>query len=829
MFDAGNGKDQIRSDRSRDWKIGSEILDTYKVEKILGRGGMGIVYLVRKTQDDEPFAVKTLHKHKLQKFERKRMFLQELRTWIDLPVHPNLVECCFFRTIGDRMAIFSEYVPGESLNQMIQTDLIGETEKIIDIAIQIAWGLHTAHSHGVIHQDIKPANILIHDDGTAKITDFGLSRALNDLDRKSDETTATSGSTDVTAAGMTLSYASPEQSMRGRVNFKTDMWSWGLTVLNMFTGDASWRLGVLADMVLDDCIAGKFKANAGPIPDDLVRILRRCFKNDPQERWPDMMAVSKQLIKLYEKILGNGYFRRYTDSLSHKIERTHDRILHAGNQWRDPRKDIEKILHNTGQDESLIEKIAPESRGSRYARALVDLELYETVLQLFQKHNLRNIVNSPILMARLYINKSFVHQALDDIPGALLTYDRAILILKQLDTSEMTFDDTEMLSCALQNKANLLWMNHRIDEAVSLYDEEIQVREIHIPDNFDRHWLTGRGMCQMNKGIACMSGNRFEEARRDIDASEYFFQKLADHDPEENEYKLYLATVQLNRSIISIKLDCYQEAVKYASKAIELYEDLFLKQNYYQAAGFLLSAKSNRSLSLMHLRDFDAALDTCDSELTLAAQMVREGRKEFEFNRGNALQNKAMILFFMKDAESALKCIDESLSIMSRLVSKKGREDLSANLGLIQRDRAWILRVLNQPLEALKSCQDAVRIFSHLVEKNLDPETIRDFASVYAGMGDAHHSLIQLDSAVNSYKQALVVMDMMPESQQSRFLGDRASIETGLKICERHREHSESSNITNALKTLQSEAERTGRIDLYYQYELRKRSVPGTS
>ncbi|MBN1549912.1 protein kinase, partial [bacterium] len=128
------------------WIPGKLLLGHYKIVDILGQGGMGCVYLVERhiTQGKIYCAVKTLLTGNLDNDEKQRAFIRELRTWMDLPAHPNLNACYFFRTVEDRLAIFAEYINGGSLKQWIKQKKIKQLPQIIDIAIQFAWGLHAA-------------------------------------------------------------------------------------------------------------------------------------------------------------------------------------------------------------------------------------------------------------------------------------------------------------------------------------------------------------------------------------------------------------------------------------------------------------------------------------------------------------------------------------------------------------------------------------------------------------------------------------------------------------------------------------------------------------
>ena len=312
FFETGVGLDYIipmttpppeKSFPDSPWSPGSRLLEQFSVEDFLGKGGMGTVYLVHRAPDNTPFAVKTLLKSHLREPGKYRQFLREIRIWIDLPDHPHLTSCRFVKSIDDHLAIFAEYVNGGSLKDWIAGGKITSPKPALDIALQIAWGLEAAHAQGIVHQDIKPANILITDDGIAKITDFGLSRAL-DMRDAAGESSEKPASPFISSSGMTAAYCSPEQSRKSPLNHKTDIWSYGLTVLEMFTGPAKWFLGVLAPNVLEGYLK---KAPYPPypmMPDGLAQVLFRCFENRPQDRWESMSDLSSALQEVFLRAFG---------------------------------------------------------------------------------------------------------------------------------------------------------------------------------------------------------------------------------------------------------------------------------------------------------------------------------------------------------------------------------------------------------------------------------------------------------------------------------------------------------------------------------------------
>jgi predicted Zn finger-like uncharacterized protein len=207
------------------WADGQSVLDDFVVERKLGQGGMGAVYLARSRSNGQRFAVKTVLEDRLGDPASRRHFLDELQTWIDLPEHPHLAACRFFRTVGDQVVIFAEFVEGGSLAEWIRDRKLTRLDQVLDVAIQFAWGLHAAHELGLIHQDVKPGNVLLTAEGVVRVTDFGLARARATAEASTGG--AAGHSILVSWGGMTPAYCSPEQAEGQPLSRRTDVWSWG--------------------------------------------------------------------------------------------------------------------------------------------------------------------------------------------------------------------------------------------------------------------------------------------------------------------------------------------------------------------------------------------------------------------------------------------------------------------------------------------------------------------------------------------------------------------------------------------------------------------------
>jgi serine/threonine protein kinase len=253
------------------WRTGDVIHGVYEVVGVLGKGGMGSVYHVWHRDWQSNLAVKIPHAELFAHVGGKEDFERECETWIGLGMHAHTATCHFVRRFGGVPLIFAEYVDGGSLLDWINSRRLYEggqqagLRRILDMGVQMAWGLAHAHSQRLVHRDIKPANILVTAQGVAKITDFGLARARS---RAGDTAGGVLASAYASVAGMTPAYCSPEQASRGRVSRRTDTWSWGLTMLEMFCGGLFWQRGEVAAEVLEWAVEnpGSFEGHVPPMP-----------------------------------------------------------------------------------------------------------------------------------------------------------------------------------------------------------------------------------------------------------------------------------------------------------------------------------------------------------------------------------------------------------------------------------------------------------------------------------------------------------------------------------------------------------------------------------
>jgi WD40 repeat protein/serine/threonine protein kinase len=295
------------------WQVGDVVLGLYEVKQV-HEGGMGLVYRVRHRGWDLDLAVKSPRADFFREERDKENFEREAETWVELGLHPHTVSCYYVRRIAGVPLIFAEYVPGGSLADWIRAGRLyaGTPEqalaRALDVAVQFAWGLHHAHERGFIHQDVKPANLLLTPSGTAKVTDFGLARA-----RAGTAETAVRGplhSILVSSGGMTPAYCSPEQARHEAVSRRTDIWSWAVSVLEVFTHDVTWTGGECAAEALEQYLRAEVpEARAPRMPASVADLLRRCLERRPEDRPGSMLEVAAELQDIYREVLGRTHPR----------------------------------------------------------------------------------------------------------------------------------------------------------------------------------------------------------------------------------------------------------------------------------------------------------------------------------------------------------------------------------------------------------------------------------------------------------------------------------------------------------------------------------------
>ncbi len=269
---------------------GSIFAGKYRILGELGRGGMGIVYKAEDTKLTRIVALKFLPPELSRYPEAKERFIREARAAAVLD-HPNICTVYEVEESEGITYIAMAYVEGRSLREKIGKQGF-DIDPAVEVAIQVAEGLSAAHKKGIIHRDIKSANIMIQDDGRAEIMDFGLAKVTGEsiLTREA----KTMG---------TVAYMSPEQARGEPVDGRSDIWALGVVLYEMLTGELPFRgereTSILYSIVHEEPKPlGKRKPD---IPINLIKIVERALKKDREARYSSAGEMAEELIKFRER------------------------------------------------------------------------------------------------------------------------------------------------------------------------------------------------------------------------------------------------------------------------------------------------------------------------------------------------------------------------------------------------------------------------------------------------------------------------------------------------------------------------------------------------
>jgi len=275
---------------SRKSLIGFTLADKYKIISELGRGGMGIVYRAEDIRLQRTVALKFLPPELASDEEARERFVQEARAASALD-HNNI---CTIYEIADsedeHFFIAMAYYEGQSLKEKIQQGPLDEKETI-ELVIQAALGLSKAHDQGIVHRDIKPANIIISRDGVAKILDFGIAKLTGQI-----------GLTQTGHKIGTVAYMSPEQTEGKNVDMRTDIWSLGVVLYEMLTGESPFsgeneRSMMYSILNKDPSPMRKLRPN---LPDVFEHIVATALAKKPENRYQNMEDLLDDLRSVAE-------------------------------------------------------------------------------------------------------------------------------------------------------------------------------------------------------------------------------------------------------------------------------------------------------------------------------------------------------------------------------------------------------------------------------------------------------------------------------------------------------------------------------------------------
>ncbi len=266
--------------------MGQNILH-YKIIEKLGEGGMGVVYKAEDTKLERTVAIKFLPKQITANADVRKRFEIEAKAAAALN-HPNIATIYAIEEADDEMFIVMEYIEGCDLREIVKAypEAPGAISDALSYAAQIAEGLHAAHEKGVVHRDIKSANVMLTKKGQIKITDFGLAKL-----------SCHSGVTREGTTMGTVAYMSPEQATAKPVDHRTDIWSFGVVLYELLSGQLPFQ-GEYEQAVIYLILHEKPKPLGDLRPDiplGLSNLVRKALAKDPESRFSSATELLQQL------------------------------------------------------------------------------------------------------------------------------------------------------------------------------------------------------------------------------------------------------------------------------------------------------------------------------------------------------------------------------------------------------------------------------------------------------------------------------------------------------------------------------------------------------
>jgi serine/threonine-protein kinase len=277
----------------------SQTISHYRIIRKLGAGGMGDVYLAQDSQLDRQIAIKILPERSISDEKARRRLVQEARAAAKLD-HPNI---CAIHEVGEDSGncyIAMQYIEGETLAEKIRNGALA-FEQALDISIQISDALREAHSHGIVHRDIKPQNIIVTPRGLVKVLDFGLAKLVQETSSESGAETASMMTAPGSIVG-TLAYMSPEQLRAEVVDQRTDIFSLGAVIYEMLSGRGPFRADTAPEtaahvLMKDPPALGQL---ALEIPDAFPGIVERALAKKREDRYQTANDLLDDLLELKE-------------------------------------------------------------------------------------------------------------------------------------------------------------------------------------------------------------------------------------------------------------------------------------------------------------------------------------------------------------------------------------------------------------------------------------------------------------------------------------------------------------------------------------------------
>src|SRR5687767_6634282 len=261
---------------------GTVLNERYRITGLLGRGGMGEVYKAEDLKLNQTVALKFLPDHFAEDVSARERFFGEVRTARQVS-HPNVCRVFDIGEVNGSHFLSMEFIDGDDLSSLLRRIGRLPPDKALEIARQLCAGLHAVHQAGILHRDFKPANVMIDGRGKARLTDFGVAGLESEFKEG--------------AIAGTPAYMSPEQIAGKELTTKSDIYSLGLVLYEIFTGKQAFAGNTINELL------HKHKASAPTTPSEVIKdidplvetVILRCLEKDPRERPASALQVAMML------------------------------------------------------------------------------------------------------------------------------------------------------------------------------------------------------------------------------------------------------------------------------------------------------------------------------------------------------------------------------------------------------------------------------------------------------------------------------------------------------------------------------------------------------
>ncbi len=336
----------------------NEIIDgKYEIISKIGSGGTSIVYKARRIADNREVAIKVIRDELENIRELERHFRLEAEA-LNKMSHRNVRRILGVGQWNDSLYMVTEYIDGKTLKEIISEGSVS-IKTAVDYALQIAAGIEHAHRKNIIHRDIKPQNIIVSNDGTVKIVDFGIARMTS-------QTTRTMAGKDVVGS---VHYLSPEQARGGHVDARSDIYSFGILLYEMFTGKVPFQGDEAVSIAMKHInqIAEPPQSINTNITQGINDIIVKCIQKDPDARYQTASELREDLLLYVANPEGFAVMKadrlKGRDTLNEEIAEEPVRIRRSNVDLTDDfvsvkktRKKAEKVHADENKNDKLVDK-----------------------------------------------------------------------------------------------------------------------------------------------------------------------------------------------------------------------------------------------------------------------------------------------------------------------------------------------------------------------------------------------------------------------------------------------------------------------------------------